>query len=92
MFDAFEPDDALIRHLSAATALSPVAAQRCVREVLAYYDEPLEAFVVRRHQELQQDGQLKNQAIYQQIVAEAYERRFAIAALSLRQVRRMIYG
>ncbi len=92
MFDVFEPDDDLIRHLSAATALSPVAARRCVREVLAYYDEAVEAFVVRRHHELQQEGQLKNEAIYQQIIAEAQERRFAIATLSPRQVRRMIYG
>ena len=87
-----ESDEPLIRHLSAVTALPDDAARRCVQEVLAYYDEPLEAFVLRRHGELQAQGQQKNEAIYRQIIAEVEARRFAVPAPSARQVRRMIYG
>ena len=92
MLDGSEVDEALIRYLSGTSALSPDAARRCVQEVLAYYAESIEAFVVRRHRELQHEGQLKNDGIYERIIHEAAARRFAVAPLSPRQVRRMIYG
>lgn len=87
-----EPDAVLVQYLSATTDLSPAAARRCVQEVLAWYAEPLEVWVVRRHLELQREGSMRNEAIYRQIIDEAAQRRFAAPTLSARQVRRMIYG
>ena len=44
---------ALVEHLERTTRLSPLEAERVVEEVLAYFHESLEAFVTRRHAELQ---------------------------------------
>lgn len=82
---------ALVEHLERTTRLSPPEAERVVEEVLAYFHESLEAFVTRRHAELQGE-ELKNVEIFARIVAEARQRRFAAPALSERQVRRMVYG
>ncbi len=83
--------EALVAHLERTTRLSRAEAERVVAEVLAYFSEPLEVFVARRHAELQAEA-LKNPEIFAAIVAEARERRFAAPVLSERQVRRMIYG
>lgn len=92
MFDGSDPDAALVEYLSVTSSLSPAAARRCVAEVLAWYSETLEAWVVRRHLELQRQGSARNEAIYRQIIDEAAQRRFAPVTLSPRQVRRIIYG
>jgi hypothetical protein len=73
------------------TRLSRAEAERVVAEVLAYFSEPLEGFVARRHAELQGEA-LKNAAIFERILAEARARRFAAPELSARQIRRMVYG
>jgi hypothetical protein len=83
--------EALVAHLERTTRLSHAEAERVVEEVLAYFSEPLEAFVARRHAELQAEA-LRNQEIFAVIIAESRERRFAAPVLSERQVRRMIYG
>ena len=92
MSDSPDIDSALVSYLSTTSAMTPDAARRCIQEVLAYYGESLETFVQRRHRELQLDGELKNEAIYEQIIGETQTRRFAVTPLSTRQVRRMIYG
>ncbi|MEM1232083.1 MAG: hypothetical protein AAGI15_16205 [Pseudomonadota bacterium] len=92
MNDDQSPDPALVRYLARTTSLSTAAAERCVREVLAYYDESLPAFAQRRHRELQAEGELRNEQIYALIAAEAAGRPFAVAPLTERQVRRLIYG
>ena len=92
MSDGSDPDATLVEYLSASTGLAPAAARRCVQEVLAWYSETLEQWVVRRHLELQRQGRARNEAIYRQIIEEAAERRFAPVTLSPRQVRRIIYG
>lgn len=92
MSNGSDPDAALVEYLSATANLSPAAARRCVREVLAWYAETLEQWVVRRHLELQREGTARNEAIYRQIIDEAAQRPFAAVTLSPRQVRRMIYG
>ena len=81
----------LLRHLSAATALDSNQARHVIEEVLAYYAESVEAFVLRRHQELTTEG-LRNAVIYQQISLELDGRLFSAAPLSTRQIRRLIYG
>ena len=81
----------LLDHLGRTTRLSRVEAARAVSEVLAFFSESTEEFVVRRHAELQQQ-ELDNAQIYGRIAAELRRRRVAPPELSERQIRRMIYG
>jgi len=81
----------LLEHLTRITALPRGAAGRLVEEVLAYFSESVEAFVARRHRELQAEG-LQNDTIFTRIAAELRTRRFTAPPLSERQIRRLIYG
>jgi len=80
----------LLDHL-VATGLTRGDAQRTVAEVLDYFSETTESFVRRRHRELQRRG-LANSESLSRIAAELPHRRVAPPALSLRQIRRVIYG
>lgn len=82
---------ALIERLEQTTRLSRAEAERVVAEVLDYFSEPLEAFITRRHGELQGE-ELRNAEIFTRLIAEVRQRRFAAPALSERQVRRIVYG
>jgi hypothetical protein len=81
----------LVGYLERSSRLSRPEAERVVREVVAFFSEPLESFVTRRHRELQGGG-LRNESIFERIAAEVAERRFAAPALSERQIRRIVYG
>jgi hypothetical protein len=81
----------LLDHLERTTRLSRLEAARAVREVLAFFSESTEEFVVRRHAELQEQD-LDNAQIYGRIAQELRGRRVAPPSLSERQIRRLIYG
>ena len=81
----------LLSHLARVAGLSPQSAARLLEEVTAYFSESIEAFVVRRHTELQ-SAEMKNEAIFEQIARELEIRRFAAPRLTQRQIRRLIYG
>lgn len=83
--------DDLIDHLTRSTPLDRATAARVVDEVVAYFAEPLEALVRRRHRELQRAG-LANAEIYTRITAELAERPVAAPELTERQIRRLVYG
>ncbi|MZE77149.1 hypothetical protein [Streptomyces xinghaiensis] len=83
--------DDLVDHLVRSTPLQRGEAVRVVLDVLAYFDETVEEFVRRRHRELRSAG-LANAEIYDRIAAELPHRAVAPPELSLRQLRRMIYG
>ena len=83
-------DAALVDHLVAGTGLTPLEAQRVVEDVLAFYAEPVEEFVRRRHAELRTYG-VKNAEIFARIAAELQDRLVAAPPLSERQLRRIIY-
>ncbi|MEU1016065.1 hypothetical protein ABZ383_25800 [Streptomyces sp. NPDC005900] len=83
--------DDLVDHLTRSTPLQRGEALRVVQDVLAYFDETTEQFVRRRHRELQGQG-LLNAAIFEQISADLAYRAVAPPELSLRQLRRIIYG
>ncbi|MBM7167848.1 MULTISPECIES: hypothetical protein [unclassified Streptomyces] len=83
--------DDLVDHLTRSTPLQRGEALRVIQDVLAYFDETTEDFVRRRHRELQGQG-LLNAAIFQQISADLEYRAVAPPELSLRQLRRIIYG
>ena len=81
----------LVAHLVRTTRLSEAEAQRVVLEVLAYFDEPVERFVRRRHAALRADG-LQNAQIFARLIDEVAAGRFAASPPTERQIRRMIYG
>jgi hypothetical protein len=62
-----------------------------LEDIWAFTDETAEDFIRRRHGELQRNG-LRNEAIYRRLAAGAAAGRFRGPELSLRQVRRIIYG
>lgn len=81
----------LVRHVVGSTGLPPATAARVVADVIAYFDEPVEQFVRRRHAELKR-AERKNLEIWAILAAELQERPFAAAQLSERQLRRIVYG
>ncbi|MZD07439.1 hypothetical protein GTW43_20470 [Streptomyces sp. SID5785] len=81
----------LVDHLTRSTPLNRGEALRVVQDVLAYFDESAEDYVRRRHRELQAQGQV-NAAIFEQIRADLRYRAVAPPELSLRQLRRIVYG
>ncbi len=87
--DPFPQD--LARYLAASTGLPQPTAVRVVADVAAYFNETVEEFVRRRHDELRR-RQYKNEEIWPLVAAELGQRRFAAPGLSERQLRRMVYG
>ena len=85
------PFDDLLDHLIRTTTLNRGEAVRVVGEVVAFFHEPLDVFVKRRHRDLQYAG-LANAAIYEQILDELRFVRLAAPPLTARQIRRLIYG
>ena len=85
------PFDDLFDHLVRTTTLNRGEAVRVVGEIVAFFHEPLDVFVKRRHGDLQSAG-LANAAIYEQILDELRFVRVAAPALTARQIRRLIYG
>ncbi|MFJ9180345.1 hypothetical protein [Streptomyces sp. NPDC102360] len=81
----------LVDHLTRSTALSRGEALRVVQDVLAYFDESAEDYVRRRHRELQGQG-LVNAEIFERILADLRYRAVSPPELSLRQLRRIVYG
>lgn len=83
--------DDLVAHLCRTSPLTPGEAARVVADVLAYFAEPAEEFVRRRHAELKARG-MTNDQIFGRVAAELPLRRVAPPELSLRQLRRIVYG
>lgn len=81
----------LLDHLVHTGGLDRSEARRIVEEVVSFYGESPEAFVVRRHRELQAEG-MRNRAIYTRVAAEMEGWRFRARPLSERQIRRIVYG
>ena len=85
------PPTDLIEHLSLHCGLDRSSAARVIQEVVAFYDEPVDVFIRRRHLELQAEG-LSNSDIYAGLQQAIASRPFAAAPLTERQIRRIIYG
>jgi hypothetical protein len=83
--------DGLLEHLQRTTAIGSGEARRVVDDVLAWYAEDTEAFVRRRHREIRAEGVVNAEA-FERIARELVTRRVAAPRLSLRQIRRIIYG
>jgi hypothetical protein len=85
------PDQDVVERVAMSTGLPLNVAARVVGDVLAYYREPAEQFVRRRHAELQAAGK-KNPEIFTLIADELRRRLVAAPVLSERQLRRVVYG
>ncbi|MFI7503558.1 hypothetical protein ACIBVL_34810 [Streptomyces sp. NPDC049687] len=83
--------DELVDHLMRSTPLQRGEALRVIQDVLAYFDETTEDYVRRRHRELQAQG-LVNTEIFERIGADLKYRAVAPPELSVRQLRRIVYG
>ncbi|MFF7470367.1 hypothetical protein [Streptomyces sp. NPDC008092] len=83
--------DELVDHLMRSSPLSRGEALRVIQDVLAYFDETTADYVRRRHRELQAEG-LVNVEIFDRIAADLKYRAVAPPDLTLRQLRRMVYG
>ncbi|GHB70598.1 hypothetical protein GCM10010306_075230 [Streptomyces umbrinus] len=83
--------DELVDHLTRSSPLSRGEALRVIQDVLAYFDEPTDDYVRRRHRELQAQG-LVNSTIFERIAADLKYRAVAPPELTLRQLRRIVYG
>ena len=81
----------LTQHLVATTRLGQAEAGRVIADVIAYFSEPVEHFVRRRHREFQHQG-LANPEIFVRITQELAARPVAAPSLSSRQLRRLVYG
>ena len=89
--DVVPADRILVDHLVATTDLTTAEATRVVEDVLAFHTEPVEAYVRRRHAELQTSG-TRNPEIFPRLAEELAHRVVAAPALSERQLRRIVYG
>lgn len=89
--DSRQYPEELIAHIARLTALSAPDSARVIDEIFAYYHESVDAFVARRHREMQAEG-LLNAQIFRRILDEIHLLRFPAPTLSERQVRRIIYG
>ena len=83
--------DELLDHLTRSTPLSRGEALRVVQDVLDYFAETTTEYVRRRHRELQAQG-LVNAEIFERIAADLKYRAVAPPELTLRQLRRIVYG
>ena len=81
----------LVDYLARNSRLDRREAEKLIDEVLSFLDEQPDAFVRRRHLELQRQG-LANEAIFARLEQELARRRFAAPAYSRRQLRRLVYG
>jgi len=95
MQDPFPQDpfpQELVRNVAASTGLPEATALRVVADVAAYFSETVEQFVRRRHAELHDKGNKRNDDIWPQLAAELTGRRFRAEDLSERQLRRIVYS
>ena len=88
--DDSHPQD-LVRHVARSTGLDEATASRVVADVMAYFGETVEEYVVQRHGNLKSRNR-KNDDIWPLIMGELRTRRFKADEHSERQLRRMVYG
>jgi hypothetical protein len=84
------PQD-LVRHVALSTGLDEATAARVVADVVAYFGQTVEEYVVARHEDLKSRNR-KNDDIWPVIMAELRDFRFRAPDTSERQLRRMVYG
>ena len=89
MDDSYPQD--LVRHVARSTGLDEATASRVVADVMAYFGQTVEEYVIQRHENLKSRNR-KNDDIWPLIMNELKARRFKADELTERQLRRMVYG
>ena len=89
MDDSYPQD--LVRHVARSTGLDEATASRVVADVMAYFGQTVEEYVVQRHEDLKSRNR-RNDDIWPLIMDELKSRRFKADGLSERKLRRMVYG
>ncbi len=84
-------DDAFRNHLLSSYPVKPDHLDHLLEDLGEYFSLEPKEFICRRHNELQKDG-LRNKEIYNRIQNELETRLFSTPSLSIRQIRRIIYG
>lgn len=84
-------DTELVDRIAASTGLTHTEAARVIEDVLAWYREPVEDYVRRRHAHHHLYGR-RNAEIYPLIAGELEQRVVAAPPLSERKIRRIVYG
>jgi hypothetical protein len=84
-------DRDLIDRVAASSGLTPAEAARVVEDVLAWYREPVDDYVRRRHAYHKLYGR-RNPEIFALIADELADRLVAAPSLTERQLRRIVYG
>jgi hypothetical protein len=84
-------DTELVDRIAASTGLTPAESARVIEDVLAWYREPVEEYVRRRHAHHHLYGR-RNAEIYPLIASELAQRVVAPPRLSERKIRRIVYG
>jgi hypothetical protein len=84
-------DSELVDRVAGSTGLTVAEAARVVDDVIAWYREPVEDFVRRRHAHHHLHGR-HNAEIFALIADELSGRLVAAPSLSQRQLRRIVYG
>jgi hypothetical protein len=87
--EAVDPE--LIDRVAGSAGLTAAEAARVVQDVVAWYREPVEDYVRRRHAHHHLYGR-RNPETFELIAAELADRVVAAPALSERQLRRIVYG
>jgi hypothetical protein len=88
--DDSNPQD-LVRHVARSTGLDEATASRVVADVMAYFGQTVEEYVIQRHENLKSRNR-RNDDIWPLIMDELEARRFKAGELSERKLRRMVYG
>ena len=83
--------DDLLDRLERTSDLGRAQAAKVIAEVLGAFGETTNAFVRRRHRELQSQD-LRNDEIYRRVASELTSWRVRPPALTTRQIRRIVYG
>jgi hypothetical protein len=91
MIPVVTADPELVERIAMSTGLSPADSARVVEDVVAFYAEPVEEFVRRRHAHLKTYG-TRNPEIFARIADELAGRVVAAPPLTERQLRRIVYG
>jgi hypothetical protein len=84
-------DSELVDRVASSTGLTPAEAARVVDDIIAWYREPVENYVRRRHVYHHLYGR-HNPEIFALIADELSGRLVAAPSLSQRQLRRIVYG
>ncbi len=84
-------DENFRSYLLSSYPLDEDVLDHILEDLGGYFSRDIPSFICFRHQQLQKEG-FRNSEIFKKIQNEMAEQRFAAAPLSLRQIRRIIYG